>query len=527
MIKVREIKIDVKCDNTFEIKKKIAKRLNIDLSLIKEMFIRKKSIDARKEVFFVYEVDVNIKDEDKVLKRVKDKNIFKTEYKKYQFDNTGSNTLSYRPVVVGSGPSGLFAAYLLAEAGFNPVVIERGMDVDRRVLEVDKFWNSGVLNEECNVSFGEGGAGTFSDGKLNTLVNDKEGRILKVFETFVKHGAPSSILYDSKPHIGTDILRNVVKSMRLEIIKNGGCFYFDKKLTDIDIKDGKVVGITLNDCEYIKCDVLILGIGHSARDTFEMLYKKGINMKSKPFAVGVRVEHPQDLIDKNQYGDYAMYLDRASYKLTYKASNNRGVYSFCMCPGGYVVNASSEKNGIVVNGMSNYKRDSGNANSAIVVTVNEKDYGDGVLDGVFYQRSLEEKTFLSLGGLIPVQKWSDFIDGKETTKLDKLTPCIKGKYAFYDINKILPKYICDSIKEAMEYFNTKIKGFTDECIISCSETRTSSPITIERDENFESNIKGIYPIGEGSGHSGGITTSAIDGIRVFEKIMQKYKKPIE
>ena len=526
MIKIREIKIDVKNDNLDNLKSKILKRLKVSSCHLKDFYIRKKSIDARRDVYFIYEVDVSLDNEDAVLKKNKDKNILKTEIYKYSFNDFGDNKLSLRPVIVGSGPSGLFCAYILSYYGYKPIVIERGMDVDKRVLEVKKFWESGVLNEECNVSFGEGGAGTFSDGKLNTLIKDEKNRILKVFEVFVKHGAPESIMYDNKPHIGTDILRNVVKNMRLEIIKNGGSFYFEKKLTDIDIKDEKVVGITVNDSEYIPCSILVLGTGHSARDIYELLERKNVNMKSKPFAVGVRVEHAQKLIDENQYGSYAEYLDRASYKLTYKAQNNRGVYSFCMCPGGYVVNASSEKNKTVINGMSNYKRDSGNSNSAIIVTVSEKDYGKNVLDGIKYQEEIEKKTFDALNGKIPVQLWKDFIENKVSTKFDNLTPKIKGEYAFYDINKILPKYISDSIKEAI-YFNTKIKGFTNDCIISCSETRTSSAVTILRDDDFESNIKGLYPIGEGAGHSGGITTSSVDGIKAAEKIMKKYEKPVE
>ena len=269
--------------------------------------------------------------------------------------------------------------------------------------------------------------------------------------------------------------------------------------------------------------MLILGIGHSARDTFEMLYNKNIKMKSKPFAVGVRIEHPQKLINQNQYGEYSKYLPSASYKLTYKASNGRGVHSFCMCPGGYVVNASSENGYTAINGMSNYKRDSKNANSAIVVTVGQKDYGPHVLDGVEFQRELERKTFLSLNGKIPVQLWKDFKDGNTSSKFDNVTPCINGAYDFYDINKILPKYISDSIKEGVEYFDTKIKGFATDAVISCIESRTSSPVTIERDENFESNIKGLYPIGEGAGYSGGITTSSVDGIKVSEKIRLKYR----
>ena len=417
----------------------------------------------------------------------------------------------------------MFCGYILAENGYKPIIIERGEKVEDRIKTVDKFWNEGVLNKESNVQFGEGGAGTFSDGKLNTLVKDKFNRGRKVLETFVKCGAGEDILYSYKPHIGTDILVDVVKNMRNSIIDMGGEFRYNTLLTNIFIKDNKVVGIEVNNKEMINCDVLVLAIGHSARDTFKVLYNLGFNMSNKPFAVGVRVEHSQDMINLSQYGKkYKDILPPATYKLTYKASNNRGVYSFCMCPGGYIVNSSSEDNHLVINGMSYHDRDSGRANSAIVVTVNEKDYGESLFGGVEFQRNLERVAYKVGNGKIPVQRLEDFNLNK-TCQLNKSLPKTKGSYIASNLNEVLSKDICDSIKEGFVSFGKKIKGFDDSnTLLLGVETRTSSPIRIERDEDLEANIKGVYPCGEGCGYAGGITSAAIDGIKIAEKIGKKY-----
>ena len=380
MIRVRQIKVLIERDNEKEWVNKISQKLKILEREIKSYQIIKKSIDARKKhsIFFVYEFDVEVCHEEKVLKRVGSCDVFPVSVSKYSFSVTGTEKLKNRIVIVGSGPAGLFCAYFLAEAGFCPIILERGEKMEDRILTVEKFFKSNQLNVHSNIQFGEGGAGTFSDGKLNTLVKDKAFRGRRIFEIFVENGAPEEILYLNNPHIGTDILRKVIVNIRNKIISWGGEFHYLTTLTDIIVSNHKLQEIEINYEKRIPCDVLVLALGHSARDTFSMLYNRGLMMKSKNFAVGIRIVHPQEMISKNQYGDKYKLLPPANYKLTYQTSNGRGVYSFCMCPGGYVVNASSEEGRVAVNGMSNYKRDSGSANSAIVVTVTKDDFGEGV-----------------------------------------------------------------------------------------------------------------------------------------------------
>ena len=526
MITIRQIKVEVTKSSNLEIIKKIAKKIKVDFNDISNLVIEKQSLDARdkNEIFYVYECSFKVKNESDVLRKNKgNKDLFKMIDKSYHFDKTGTIKLNKRPVVIGCGPAGLFSALLLAEKGYKPLIIERGERVDKRIDDVNSFWENGKLNKNSNVQFGEGGAGTFSDGKLNTLIKDVGNRGRKVFNTFVECGAPREILYSYKPHIGTNKLVSVVKNLREKIISLGGEFRFNTCLTNINVEDNKLKSIEVNNNEIIDTEVLVLAIGHSARDTFKMLYDLGIKMESKPFAVGLRVEHKQDMINLSQYGEkYKDILDPATYKLTYKASNNRGVYSFCMCPGGYVVNSSSEEGCLVVNGMSNYERESKNSNSAIVVTVNKEDFGESVLDGVKFQRNLESLAYNSCNGKIPVQTLGGFNNNK-IEELKDVKPLVKGRYELADLNKILPKEICDSIKEAFPYFGKKIKGFDKgDTILFGVESRTSSPIRIVRDENFISSIEGIYPCGEGCGYAGGITSSAIDGIKVSEKIIEKY-----
>ena len=514
MLRVRQVK--VKVEEKDKLNKKIAKKLNIKVEEIKSIKILKESIDARMkpEIYYVYEVVVELESE-KYIKRNNDIEDYIEE--KYELI---VNKKINKPIIVGSGPAGLFAAYMLAMEGCNPIIIERGEKVEDRVKSVEEFWNSGKLNINSNVQFGEGGAGTFSDGKLNTLVKDKENRCKKVFEIFIENGAPEDILYVNKPHIGTDLLRNVIINMRNKIISNGGVFMYNTTLTDLIIKDNKIEGIIVNNNEKLYTNTLILAIGHSARDTFEMLYKNNINMSSKPFAVGIRIMHPQDMIQKSQYGDNKL-LPPASYKLTHKCSNGRGAYSFCMCPGGFVVNASSEEERLVINGMSNRNRDEECANSAIIVTISSDDFGNNPLDGIEFQRKLESITYKKGNGFIPVQLYEDFKNNKESNAFGKFNPVIKGNYKFSNLNEILPKYICESLIEAIDAFDKKIKGFNrEDAILAAVESRTSSPIRIERNENYESSIKGIYPIGEGSGYAGGITTSAIDGLKVVENLLK-------
>ena len=521
MIIVRQIKLNILNDDEAHLKKKISSVLKTNFDNIIDYEILKKSIDARDKnnINYVYELKVNLKNE-KNIKLTND--ILKYNEVKYNVTVTGNNKMKYRPVIVGSGPSGLFCGYMLSYYGYNPIIIERGEKVEDRIKSIENFWNNNKLNINSNVQFGEGGAGTFSDGKLNTLV--KDFRCKKVFEIFVECGAPKEILYESKPHIGTDKLRKIIINMRNKIIKYGGEFRFNTCLTNINIDDNKIISIEVNNNEIIECDNLILALGHSARDTFKMLYDNNIHMKSKPFAIGIRIQHLQDTIDKSMYGKYSNNLPPASYKLTYKAKDSRGVYSFCMCPGGYVVNSSSENEKLVINGMSNYKRDSENANSAIVVTVDHNDYGTGIFDGMKFQEKLEKKAYKICNGKIPTQTYIDFKNNKKTTIINEINPMFKGCYELTNINEILPKYICNDLIEAIEFFNTKIEGFnSDNAILSAVESRTSSPIRIIRNEKYMSNIYGIYPIGEGAGYSGGITTSAMDGIRCFEKIISIYK----
>lgn len=508
-----------------------AKSLHIKKENITRLFIDKKSLDARKKdqinfVYRIYMVTDGI-NEKKTLSRygkndvkyIEGNNIDIIENNEILYETPKAN--NEKIIVVGMGPAGMFAALELAEAGMKPVVIERGSDVDTRQDKVESFWNGGKLDTECNVQFGEGGAGTFSDGKLNTMVKDKSGYNKKVLKTFVRYGAPEEILYLQKPHIGTDKLRDVVKAIRNRITELGGKVLFDTKLENVIYDENGLTEIEITDGRKIKCDKLILATGHSARDTFYMLNDRGVDMEAKPFAVGVRVEHPQEMIGMNQYGELYKSLPVADYKLTYTTKSGRGVYSFCMCPGGYVVNASSENGRLAVNGMSNYLRDSENANSAIVVTISPSDFGgDSPLSGIEFQRKWEEAAYNAAGGMIPVQLLSDFNEGKISTSFGDVKPQTKGGYKFGNVRKSLPDFIGDAISEGMNAFDKRIKGFgRDDALILGIESRTSSPVKILRDESLQSNIKGIYPCGEGAGYAGGITSAAMDGIRVAKEIL--------
>lgn len=514
MIRVRQVKIDVINNDIDNVINLALKKAHILKDNIIDYKINKRSIDARNKdkVYYVYEIDFNLKDEG-LVKLSNDVSIVLNE----EYDFIPKKVLDSRPVIIGSGPCGLFCAYQLAEAGYKPIIFERGSDIDNRVKDVAQFWQSNRLNPNSNVQFGEGGAGTFSDGKLNTQIKDTK-RIKKVLDIFIKHGAPEEIAYDYMPHIGTDKLREVVKSMREYIISLGGTFYFNSCLTNIYIENNRISEIEINNKDHFKVDNLVLAIGHSARDTFYMLHDNNIIMENKPFAVGLRIQHNQSTIDNNQYGSYAKYLPPASYKLIHNV-NGYGIYSFCMCPGGYVVNASSFENRLVVNGMSNYARESGVANSALVVTVSEKDYGTNLFDGVRFQEKLEQKAYEIGSGLIPISKYIDYKNDTISTELGSIKPMFKGNYKFANINILFNKNINTIIKEGIEFFGHKIKGFNDpDAILAGVEARTSSPIRIVRDDNLESNIKGIYPAGEGAGYAGGITSAAVDGLKVFEKM---------
>ncbi len=528
--------------------KKAARTLKVSASDIRDLRIIKHSIDARKkpQLFDIYVVDVLVggKNEVKTVNALRDRNVQVVEEKSYDFyKNAEIDKSSFddkkaaakKIIVIGCGPAGLFCAYELAKHGFKPILLERGSDVDKRTAVVEEFWKGGKLLPDTNVQFGEGGAGTFSDGKLNTVVKDKALRGMEALDIFVQNGAPDKIKYESKPHVGTDILKNVVKSIRNKIIKLGGEVIFDTCVNELVINDKRELVAVKTARKDYECDMAVLAIGHSARDTFEMLHKNMVSMTPKPFAVGFRVEHPQKLINMSQYGmEDPKALPAAPYKLTTTTKSGRGVYSFCMCPGGYVVNASSEEKMLAVNGMSYSKRDSDNANSAIIITVSPEDYGNGeVLSGVEFQRKLERKAFELADGKIPVEYYGDFKASvnKESTLtgtesfIDKntFTPKMKGEYSFSEVHDILPQDLNEAFVEGMESFGHMIRGYNDDCaLVSGVESRTSSPVRIVRNEGGESeNIGGLFPCGEGAGYAGGIMSAAMDGIRTAELVARK------
>ena len=532
MIRISQIKLPVEHDG-LALLQAAAREIKTSSDKIENLTIQKKSIDARKKpISYVYTVDVKLKGEEKLLKKLHNRNVARVEKKRYQFPEPGSEKLEHRPVIVGTGPAGLFCGLMLARAGYRPILLERGEAARKRKETVDRFWNGGALAPNSNVQFGEGGAGTFSDGKLNTLVKDPAGRGRLVLQTFVQAGAPEEILYWNKPHLGTDVLIGVVEHIRKEIESLGGEVRFGTQLTDIDIRDGRVRGVytKCNDvpeqeAAYLETEVLVLAIGHSARDTFAMLKDRAVPMERKAFAVGVRIEHPQDMINVSQYGEgYPKALPTAAYKVTRKVSGDRGVYSFCMCPGGYVVNASSEEGGLAVNGMSYQARDSRNANSAMIVTVRPEDFGgDDLLSGVEFQRRLERVAYQAGGGKVPVQLLGDFRQHTVSTALGEVEPCIKGAWTFGDVRSIFPAQLSAALEEGIEGSEHLIPGFARaDAVLSGVESRTSSPVRILRGENQESTVQGLYPCGEGAGYAGGITSAAMDGVKTAEAIVGRY-----
>lgn len=538
MIRIQQLKLPI-THTQRELERKVQRELGLRRDETVSIKIRKRSIDARKkpELYFNYVIDCHVADEEKLLKRINKKHIISVSEKAYQFHACGKEALQDRPVVVGAGPGGLFCALLLAEHGYRPILLEQGMDVDSRIQDVERFWKEGLLQKRSNVQFGEGGAGTFSDGKLNTLVKDKDGRNGEVLRRFVEAGADPSILYENKPHIGTDILVRVVKNLRKEIERLGGSVRFQTQVTGFLQKGGQLTGLLTDKGETLPCSVAVFAIGHSARDTFQMLYDNGLTMEAKEFAAGFRVEHRQKDINLAQYGvEDAHPLQAASYKLTAQTKCGRGVYSFCMCPGGYVVNASSEEGKLAVNGMSYSGRDGVNSNSAIIVSVRKSDFAsEHPLSGIAFQRSLEEAAYQAGGGRIPVQRlgelrrrfWQLQEENKPIepdNKKPPLEPMTKGACAYADLTKILPHEMTQAFLEGMEQFSHVIAGFgDDETLVSAVESRTSSPVRIVRDKSFQSNINGIYPCGEGAGYAGGITSAAMDGIRIAEAIAVKYR----
>lgn len=548
MIQIQQLKLPVSREDGFDtsleegkLYERAAGYLHVPVKDIKRLEIKKKSLDARKkpELWFCYTLWVELENEEKVLKRSRDKNISKAAEHRYVFPVPSMEDhrllLRERPVIVGAGPAGLFCALELAKAGYRPLIIERGEPVEKRLNTVKEFWETGKLKKDSNVQFGEGGAGTFSDGKLNTLVKDIEGRSFAVLSQLVQYGAPPRILYENKPHVGTDVLCRIMTQMRAHLLSLGAEILFETKVTRVLIEEGRLTGLEISEKggepRRLSVEAAVFAIGHSARDTFEMLCEEGIPMQPKAFAVGLRIEHPQSMINESQYGaGQVPGLPAAAYKLTHKASDGRGVYSFCMCPGGYVVNASSEDGMLAVNGMSNSGRDGVNANAAIIVTVSPGGIGGGdypvtdPLSGIDFQRKLEAMAYQTGRGDVPVQLFGDFVKGKESKSLGAVEPQIKGQFVLADLNEMLPQTICSSLKEGIEAFDKKIQGFGRyDAVLSGVESRTSSPVRIPRDEKMESSVAGFYPCGEGAGYAGGIMSAAMDGMKAAEEIAKKYK----
>ena len=536
MIRLTEIKLPLN-HAPEDLTTAITTKLKISAEQMASFVMFKRGYDARnkRNIQLIYTLDITLIDSDlanDLLVQFKSDNHVKaTPDTSYKYVGQAPKDLTERPVVIGFGPCGLLAGLTLAQMGFKPIIIERGNEVRQRTKDTFGFWRQRKLNTESNVQFGEGGAGTFSDGKLYSQVKDPNHYGRKVMTEFVKAGAPDEILFVSKPHIGTYKLVTMVEKMRAEIIALGGEVRFATRVDDLHITDSKVTGVTLNSGETLKTNHVVLAVGHSARDTFEMIHDKGVYVEAKPFSIGFRIEHKQSTIDQARFGDNAgnEILGAADYKLVHHCKNGRSVYSFCMCPGGTVVAAASEEGRVVTNGMSQYSRNERNANSAIVVGIDpERDYPNHPLAGIDLQRQLETLAF-ELGGKdysAPAQTIGDFLKGKPDSELGDVKPSYTPGITLTDLSKALPDFAVDAIREAIPAFNKKIKGFSsDDGLLTGVETRTSSPISIKRNKEFQSiNTKGLFPAGEGAGYAGGILSAGIDGIKVAEAVAKSMLK---
>ena len=528
MIRINEIKLSLEEDEK-ELNKKAAKILRINEKYIKTLTIFKKSVDARKkdDIHFTYSVDVEISlDKNQIVSKCKSNKVMLT--KPYHYEIPECKRVSkYRPIIVGFGPAGMLAGIILAEAGLRPIILERGKGIDERQKDVNEFWTKRRLDEESNVQFGEGGAGTFSDGKLTTGI--KSPFIRKVLTELYEAGAPEEILYSSKPHIGTDRLAIVVKNIRKKIERLGGEVRLECKLEKLIVYNKFVQGVTYShkgECIDIEADSVIMAIGHSARDTVEMLYKLGAEIIQKPFSVGARIEHPQSLINKAQYGKFAGHpkLGAADYKLACHGLHERGAYTFCMCPGGTVVAAASEKEGVIVNGMSSLARDGENANSALLVGIEPKDFPcEHPLAGIYYQREIEHRAFELAGGdyRAPAQLVGDFLKGEKSTQLGNVNPTCPTGVSLTNLDDCLPQKVSATMKSAIVEMDKKLNGFNlYDAVLTAPETRSSSSVRILRDEFCQCNISGVYPCGEGAGYAGGIVSAAVDGIKCAHAVLE-------